>query len=65
LNRLVQNAILEPLAMELIDGGVLPQEEVKVRVQGEKLVVRRNHEPNDDSTDLTPVKSEEKWVEDH
>jgi hypothetical protein len=40
--------------MELISGGVRPNEEVKIRVEGDNLVVKRNHEPSDDPTDLTP-----------
>jgi ATP-dependent Clp protease ATP-binding subunit ClpA len=45
LNRLIQKVILEPLAMELISGGVGPNEEVKIRAEGDQLVVKRNHEP--------------------
>jgi hypothetical protein len=40
--------------MGLISGGVRANEEVKIRVDGDKLVVKRNHEPSDDPTDLTP-----------
>jgi len=52
LNRLVQKVILEPLAMELISGGIGPNEAVKVRVEGDNLVVKRNHEPTDGPTDV-------------
>lgn len=62
LNRLIQNAILEPLAMELIDGGVRSNEEVKVKVEGDNLVVQRNHEAIDEPEDLTPPKTEDKWA---
>ena len=55
LNRLIQKVILEPLAMELISGCVRPNEEVKMRVEGNNLVVKRNHEPKEDPNDLTPV----------
>jgi C-terminal, D2-small domain, of ClpB protein len=61
LNRLVQTAILEPLAMELIDGGVRSNERVKVRVKGGNLMVQRNHDPTDDANDLIPPKTEEMW----
>jgi ATP-dependent Clp protease ATP-binding subunit ClpA len=54
LNRLIQNAILEPMAMELISGTIRANEEVKIRVEDEKLVVKRNHAPTVDPTDLTP-----------
>jgi hypothetical protein len=64
LNRLIQNVILEPLAMELIDGGVRPQEEVKIRVEGGKLVVLRNHEPTEDSTPAAPINTDENWIRD-
>ncbi len=47
LNRLIQKVILEPLAMELISGGIGPHEEVKIRVSGDTLVVMRNHEPTE------------------
>jgi hypothetical protein len=47
LNRLIQKVILEPLAMELISGGVGPNEEVKIRVEGGLLVVKRNHDVPD------------------
>lgn len=47
LNRLIQKVILEPLAMELISGGIGPHEEVKIRVSGDTLAVIRNHEPTD------------------
>jgi len=50
--------------MELIDGGVRPQEEVKIRVEGEKLVVLRNHEPSDDSTPPAPINTDENWIRD-
>jgi len=30
--------------MELISGGVGPNEDVKIRVEGDNLVVKRNHE---------------------
>ena len=33
--------------MELISGGVGPNEDVKVRVEGDNLVVQRNHDPTD------------------
>jgi C-terminal, D2-small domain, of ClpB protein len=55
LNRLIQKVILEPLAMELISGTIRPNEEVKIRVEGDNLVVIRNHEPTEDPNDLTPV----------
>jgi|SRR5579859_6384680 ATP-dependent Clp protease ATP-binding subunit ClpB len=55
LNRLIQKVILEPLAMELISGGVGPNEDVKVRMEGENLVVVRNHEPMAEERDLRPV----------
>jgi ATP-dependent Clp protease ATP-binding subunit ClpB len=64
LNRLIQNVILEPLAMELIDGGVRPQEEVKIRVEGERLVVLRNHEPTEDSTPVAPINTDDDWIRD-
>jgi hypothetical protein len=35
--------------MELISGGVGPNEEVKIRVEGDNLVVKRNHEPTESS----------------
>jgi ATP-dependent Clp protease ATP-binding subunit ClpB len=54
LNRLIQNTILEPMAMELISGTIRANEEVKIRVEDEKLVVKRNHAPTVDPTDLTP-----------
>lgn len=60
MNRLIQRVILEPLAMELISGTVKPNEEVKIRVEGENLVVKRNHEPTEDPNDLTPVDMAEK-----
>ena len=50
--------------MELIDGGVRPQEEVKVRVEGEKLVVLRNHEPTEDPTPAATVNTDENWIRD-
>jgi len=53
LNRLIQKVILEPLAMELISGGVGPNEEVKIRVEGENLVVKRNHEVADSAVTQT------------
>jgi ATP-dependent Clp protease ATP-binding subunit ClpA len=55
LNRLIQKVILEPLAMELISGCVRPNEEVKIRVERDNLIVKRNHEPKEDPNDLTPV----------
>jgi len=64
LNRLIQNAILEPMAMELISGGIRPHEEVKVRVENEKLVVLRNHEPTEESTSVAPSNGNEKWIRD-
>ena len=54
MNRLIQHVILEPMAMELISGCIRPNEEVKIRVEGDNLVVKRNHEPSDDPTDLSP-----------
>jgi hypothetical protein len=50
--------------MELIDGGVRPQEEVKIRVEGEKLVVLRNHKPTEDSTPAAPINTDENWIRD-
>jgi ATP-dependent Clp protease ATP-binding subunit ClpB len=50
LNRLIQKVILEPLAMELISGGIGPNEDVKIRVEGDSLVVQRNHEPTEGSS---------------
>lgn len=41
--------------MELISGTIRPNEEVKIRVDGDNLVVIRNHEPTEDPNDLTPV----------
>lgn len=38
--------------MELISGGIRPNEDVKVRVEGENLVVKRNHEPTEEATDV-------------
>lgn len=38
--------------MELISGGIGPNEDVKVRVEGENLVVKRNHEPTEGATDV-------------
>jgi ATP-dependent Clp protease ATP-binding subunit ClpB len=53
LNRLIQKMILEPLAMELISGGAGPNETVKIRVEQDNLVVKRNHEPTESSTVVT------------
>lgn len=50
LNRLIQKVILEPLAMELISGGIGPNEEVKIRIEGDNLVVHRNHETMENSS---------------
>lgn len=63
LNRLIHTAILEPLAMELISGGVRPNEEVKIRMEGDTLVVKRNHDPVEDTTDVASLDSN-KWVMD-
>jgi ATP-dependent Clp protease ATP-binding subunit ClpA len=63
LNRLIQTAILEPLAMELISGGVGPNEEVKIRMEEDKLVVKRNHDPVEDTADIAPLDTD-KWVAD-
>lgn len=63
MNRLIQHVILEPLAMGLISGGVRANEEVKIRVDGDNLVVKRNHEPSDDPTDLTPPDMEKEGKE--
>jgi hypothetical protein len=60
LNRLIQTAILEPLAMELISGGVRPNEEVKIRAEENKLVVKRNHDPVEDTTNISPLDTN-KW----
>lgn len=54
LNRLIQNVILEPLAMELISGSIRSNEEVKIRVEGDNLVVQPNHQLTDNPKDLTP-----------
>lgn len=59
LNRLIQNVILEPLAMELISGGVRPAETVNVRTRGDKLLVQRNHEPREDANGTAPFKKED------
>jgi hypothetical protein len=65
LNRLIQTVILEPMAMELISGGIRQNEEVKVRVEGGNLAVRRNHKPTEDSNDVAPpVNTDEKWIRD-
>jgi hypothetical protein len=50
--------------MELIDGGVRPQEEVQIRVEGEKLVVLRNHEPTEDPTSAAPINTDKNWIKD-
>ena len=42
------------MAMELISGTIRANEEVKIRVEDEKLVVKRNHAPTEDPADLTP-----------
>ena len=63
LNRLIQNVILEPLAMELISGGIRSNEEVTIRVEGDQLVVKRNH----DVEDPKPVDlgdADETWIRD-
>lgn len=49
--------------MELISGGVRPNEEVKIRMEGDTLVVKRNHDPVEDTTDVTSLDSN-KWVMD-
>jgi len=54
LNRLIQNVILEPMAMELISGTIKANEQVNIRVENDTLVVKRNHEPTEDPMDLTP-----------
>ena len=58
LNRLIQKVILEPLAMELISGGIGPNEDVKIRVDGGNLAVVRNHEPTEGSTEVKPLDAE-------
>ena len=57
LNRLIQKVILEPLAMELISGGIRSNEHVKILVEGGNLVVKGNHEPSDTTTDVATTGS--------
>jgi hypothetical protein len=53
------------MAMELISGGIRPNEAVKIEVEGEKLVVRRNHEPTEDDKDPPPPSNgDENWIRD-
>jgi ATP-dependent Clp protease ATP-binding subunit ClpB len=54
LNRLIQNTILEPMAIELISGTIRANEQVNIRVENDQVVVKRNHPPTVDPTDLTP-----------
>jgi len=44
--------------MELISGGIGPNEEVKIRVSWDNLVVIRNHEPTEGQTDVKPLNVE-------
>ncbi|KAI8075139.1 P-loop containing nucleoside triphosphate hydrolase protein [Gongronella butleri] len=71
LNRLIQKAVLNPLARLLIDGGVRTGEMVRIRVKdtenGETtLDVERNHapgSPNDDDDTVAPIGDQEEILE--
>lgn len=60
LNRLIQNAILNPLAVMILNGQVKDKETVKVTVSKKGLQVIPNHE----STDNMDVDAVEDWEDD-
>ncbi|SAL95784.1 hypothetical protein [Absidia glauca] len=76
LNRLIQKALLNPLARLLIDGGIRTGETARVKTEtlenGETtLTIQRNHEPGSVEngngeivTDAAPVGEEEELLED-
>lgn len=61
LNRLIQNGILNPLAVMLLNGQIQDKETVNVTVDGRGLRVIPNHEAIDNSMDVDAV---EDWTDD-
>ena len=61
LNRLIQNSILNPLAVMLLNGQIQDKETVNVTVDGRGLRVIPNHEAIDNSMDVDAV---EDWTDD-
>lgn len=61
LNRLIQNGILNPLAVMILNGQVLDKEDVKVSVNGKGLYVVPNHQVSDESMDVDAI---EDWTDD-
>ncbi|KAF6010561.1 hypothetical protein HII12_002802 [Brettanomyces bruxellensis] len=60
LNRLIQNTILNPLAIMILNGQVKDKETVKITTKNDELIVVPNHK----SADGTDVKSVEDWTDD-
>lgn len=60
LNRLIQNTILNPLAIMILNGQVKDKETVKITTKNGELIVVPNHK----SLDGTDVKSVEDWTDD-
>ncbi|KAF6014672.1 hypothetical protein HII13_000469 [Brettanomyces bruxellensis] len=60
LNRLIQNTILNPLAIMILNGQVKDKETVKITTKNDEFIVVPNHK----SADGTDVKSVEDWTDD-
>lgn len=59
LNRLIQKRVLNPLAMHLITGHILPGESVKIVVEDKEIKVLANHEPTNESPQSAKEDEEE------